>query len=111
VASLALPQELGLAAGILRREAPPVPGRRVRVHVLDAEAAADAAHTPRAEPHHHAAPGLRLRSLNWDFGGEGEHGALPNAMRYFSKLPRTPLGAARHLLRVRRFPADLLAQP
>jgi hypothetical protein len=30
-------------------------------------------------------------------------------MRYFSKLPRTPLGAARHLLRVREFPAHLVA--
>jgi hypothetical protein len=40
---------------------------------------------------------------------EHTFGALPNAMRYFSKLPRTPLGAARHLLRVREFPAHLVA--
>jgi len=38
---------------------------------------------------------------------ERTFGTLPNAMRYFSTLPRTPLGAARHLLRVRQFPADL----
>jgi hypothetical protein len=40
---------------------------------------------------------------------ERTFGELPNAMRYFSKLPRTPLAAARHLLRVREFPAHLVA--
>jgi len=41
---------------------------------------------------------------------ERTFGELPNAMRYFSKLPRTPLGAARHLLRVRKFPAHLIGE-
>lgn len=40
---------------------------------------------------------------------ERTFGELPSAMRYFSKLPHTPLGAARHLLRVREFPAHLVA--
>lgn len=38
---------------------------------------------------------------------ERTFGELPSAMRYFSKLPTTPLGAARHLLNVRQFPAHL----
>lgn len=38
---------------------------------------------------------------------ERTFGELPSAMRYFSKLPTTPLGAARHLLGVREFPAHL----
>ncbi len=32
---------------------------------------------------------------------------MPSAMRYFAKLPTTPLGAAMHLLTVREFPAHL----
>jgi hypothetical protein len=38
---------------------------------------------------------------------ERTFGELPRAMRYFSKLPKSPLGAARHLLSVRRFPLHL----
>ncbi|MEZ4452280.1 MAG: hypothetical protein R3B09_22630 [Nannocystaceae bacterium] len=38
---------------------------------------------------------------------ERTFGKLPNAMRYFSRLPKTPLGAALHLLRVREFPVHL----
>ncbi|HEY8374838.1 MAG TPA: hypothetical protein VIK91_00060 [Nannocystis sp.] len=38
---------------------------------------------------------------------ERTFGELPSAMRYFSKLPTTPLGAARHLLTVREFPVHL----
>lgn len=38
---------------------------------------------------------------------ERTFGELPNAMRYFGKLPKSPLGAARHLLTVRQFPAHL----
>lgn len=34
---------------------------------------------------------------------ERTFGTLPNAMRYFATLPTTPLGAAVHLLTVRRF--------
>lgn len=45
----------------------------------------------------------RYRALERTFG------TLPSAMRYFSRLPRTPLGAARHLLFVREFPLDLAA--
>jgi hypothetical protein len=40
---------------------------------------------------------------------ERTFGTLPAAMRYFAKMPRTPLAAARHLLTVRRFP-DALAE-
>jgi hypothetical protein len=39
---------------------------------------------------------------------ERTFGELACAMRYFSRLPTTPLGAARHLLRVHEFPAHLL---
>lgn len=46
----------------------------------------------------------RFRLLEQTFG------ELSNAMRYFSKLPRTPLGAARHLLTVREFPVHLALQ-
>ncbi len=35
---------------------------------------------------------------------EKTFGALPSAMRYFATLPKSPLGAAWHLLTVRRFP-------
>ncbi len=35
---------------------------------------------------------------------ERTFGTLPAAMRYFATLPKTPLTAARHLLRVRSFP-------
>ncbi|MDC0716286.1 hypothetical protein [Nannocystis bainbridge] len=38
---------------------------------------------------------------------ERTFGELPRAMRYFSKLPRSPLAAARHLLSVREFPLHL----
>jgi hypothetical protein len=38
---------------------------------------------------------------------ERTFGELPRAMRYFSKLPTTPLAAARHLLTVREFPVHL----
>ncbi|MDC0666609.1 hypothetical protein [Nannocystis radixulma] len=38
---------------------------------------------------------------------ERTFGELPRAMRYFSKLPTSPLGAARHLLSVREFPLHL----
>lgn len=38
---------------------------------------------------------------------ERTFGELPSAMRYFTKLPKTPLGALRHLLTVREFPAHL----
>lgn len=41
---------------------------------------------------------------------ERTFGTLPAAMRYFAKMPRTALGAARHLLFVRRFP-EALAEP
>jgi hypothetical protein len=41
---------------------------------------------------------------------ERTFGELPSAMRYFALLPRTPLGAARHLLRVREFPAHFAHQ-
>jgi len=34
-------------------------------------------------------------------------GSLTTSMRYFSRLPTTPLGGARHLLSTRRFPAHL----
>lgn len=37
-------------------------------------------------------------------------GTVPNAMRYFCRLPRDPLSAARHALFTRRFP-DHLAEP
>lgn len=39
---------------------------------------------------------------------ERTFGELAHAMRYFSRLPTTPLGAARHLLLVREFPVHLL---
>ncbi len=38
---------------------------------------------------------------------ERTFGTLPAAMRYFAKLPRTPLAAARHLLTVNEFPLAL----
>jgi hypothetical protein len=41
---------------------------------------------------------------------ERTFGTLPAAMRYFAKLPRTPIAAARHLVRVREFPREL-AEP
>ncbi|MCB9599152.1 MAG: hypothetical protein H6721_04705 [Sandaracinus sp.] len=41
---------------------------------------------------------------------ERTFGTLPAAMRYFAKMPSTPLGAARHLLFVRKFP-EQLAEP
>jgi len=45
------------------------------------------------------------------FGGlERTFGTLPAAMRYFARLPRTLLGAARHLVAVRSFPLAL-AEP
>ena len=37
-------------------------------------------------------------------------GTLPNAMRYFCRLPTAPLAAARHALFTRRFP-EQLAEP
>ncbi len=42
----------------------------------------------------------RFRALEQTFG------ELPNAMRYFSKLPRSVPGALRHLVRVRAFPGS-----
>lgn len=41
---------------------------------------------------------------------EQTFGELPSAMRYFSQLPKTPLGATRHLLLVREFPVHLAHQ-
>ncbi|MCA9612960.1 MAG: hypothetical protein KC586_09440 [Myxococcales bacterium] len=41
---------------------------------------------------------------------ERTFGTLPAAMRYFAKMPSTPLGVARHLLFVRQFPVQL-AEP
>ena len=41
---------------------------------------------------------------------ERTFGTVPGAMRYFAKLPRTPLAAARHLLTVKAFPVEL-AEP
>ena len=38
---------------------------------------------------------------------ERTFGEMPSAMRYFAKLPTTPLGAALHLLTVREFPEHL----
>ena len=38
---------------------------------------------------------------------ERTFGTVPNAMRYFAKMPSTPLAAARHLLLVREFPREL----
>jgi hypothetical protein len=38
---------------------------------------------------------------------EKTFGTLPAAMRYFHRLPRTPLAAARHLLVVKTFPRQL----
>jgi hypothetical protein len=38
---------------------------------------------------------------------EQTFGSLTAAMRYFCRLPRTPLEAATHLLTVRTFPSDL----
>lgn len=38
---------------------------------------------------------------------ERTFGTLPAAMRYFAKLPSTPLAAARHLLTVDEFPLEL----
>jgi hypothetical protein len=37
---------------------------------------------------------------------ERTFGTVPNAMRYFTKMPKTALGAARHLLTVREFPEE-----
>jgi hypothetical protein len=45
--------------------------------------------------------GGRFREMERTFG------TLPAAMRYFAKLPRTPLAAARHLLTVHAFPIEL----
>jgi len=42
---------------------------------------------------------------------ERTFGELPNAMRYFAKLPLTPRGAARHLLTCRTFPYELAEPP
>lgn len=41
---------------------------------------------------------------------ERTFGTLPAALRYFAKMPRTPLGGARHLVGVRSFPIAL-AEP
>jgi hypothetical protein len=41
---------------------------------------------------------------------ERTFGTLPAAMRYFARLPRSPLAGARHLLTVRAFPSSL-AEP
>ncbi|MBC8074371.1 MAG: hypothetical protein IAG13_38985 [Deltaproteobacteria bacterium] len=38
---------------------------------------------------------------------ERSFGTVPNAMRYFAKLPKTAIAAAHHLLTVREFPAEL----
>lgn len=38
---------------------------------------------------------------------ERTFGTLPAAMRYFTRLPTTPVAAAQHILRVRQFPAAL----
>jgi hypothetical protein len=38
---------------------------------------------------------------------EGTFGSMRSAMRYFCRLPSTPLAGARHLLTVRRFPREL----
>lgn len=38
---------------------------------------------------------------------ERTFGELPSAMRYFGRLPRTPLAALRHLLLTREFPSEL----
>jgi hypothetical protein len=38
---------------------------------------------------------------------ERTFGTLPAAMRYFTKLPTTPIAAAQHVLQVRRFPLAL----
>lgn len=38
---------------------------------------------------------------------ERTFGTLPAAVRYFARMPRTPLAAARHLLLVREFPRHL----
>lgn len=38
---------------------------------------------------------------------ERTFGTVPNAMRYFTKMPTTALGAAHHLLSVREFPHEL----
>jgi hypothetical protein len=38
---------------------------------------------------------------------ERTFGTVPNAMRYFAKMPRTTTGAMRHLWRVREFPKHL----
>ena len=43
----------------------------------------------------------RFRKLEETFG------TLPRAMAYFSRLPKTPLSAARHLLFVKTFPESL----
>ncbi|HET6581855.1 MAG TPA: hypothetical protein VFG69_00385 [Nannocystaceae bacterium] len=39
---------------------------------------------------------------------ERTFGTVPNAMRYFAKMPSHPLAAARHLLTVREFPRELV---
>ena len=41
---------------------------------------------------------------------ERTFGTLPAAMRYFGRLPSSPLGAIRHLRRVKAFPMHL-AEP
>ncbi len=45
--------------------------------------------------------GPRFEALERTFG------QLPSAMRYFGRLPKTPLAAARHLLTVHEFPVEL----
>ncbi len=40
---------------------------------------------------------------------ERTFGTVPNAMRYFAKMPATPLAAARHILKTRAFPEQLAA--
>ena len=42
---------------------------------------------------------------------ERTFGELPNAMRYFTKMPRTPAAAARHLVTCREFPYELAEVP
>lgn len=39
---------------------------------------------------------------------ERTFGTVPNAMKYFARMPATPRAAARHLLKVREFPRELV---
>lgn len=86
------------AASLLATVEDPDYHRRLLAHVREFRALGGAAH-----------PLLRENVMSDEHFQKLEHtfGELPNAMRYFSKLPRTPLGAARHLLWVREFPAQL----